>query len=616
MNLKMNKYERKILRIKLSRGEISDEILEETTLKDYPGGTCLGAKILYDEVPPGVGWADPENRLILASGPLGGTKLPGSGTFTAVTKGALTEGAAASQANGFFGAYLKLAGYTGIVIGGASENPVYLYIDQNGKAELRDSAHLAGKDTWETEAAIKEELGFGDKEMSVFGIGPAGENLVRFACVVGDKGHVAAHNGIGAVIGSKKLKAVAIARSGGEVPVHDPEAVSELAKKINQITKSTQGPYATHHLGTSGMFSANLQSGVLPIKNYMAFSFPDEPKFKGERIREVFDTKPQPCWRCPQHHCHMMKVTEGPYAGYEGEEPEYEQWAAFGSIIGNTDPGAALVLANEGDRLGMDANESGWLLGWVMECYEKGLLSSKDLDGLELTWGNVEAVRALLKKIAFREGAGEMLSQGVMRAARQVGGEAANCAVHTMKGNTPRGHDHRCAWTEMFITSISNSGTLEERAFMIQLFEPEQVVDAVTADMGAMYFEDSMGICWFNMGLPGRFGQDKTLILQAVKAATGWDLSWEDSLKVGRRAVNLMRAFNYRHGITAELDAPSPRYGSAPADGPAKDRSIMPNWKQMLTDYYRRMGWDTEKGIPLPGTLKTLGLEHVVSDIW
>jgi aldehyde:ferredoxin oxidoreductase len=243
-------------------------------------------------------------------------------------------------------------------------------------------------------------------------------------------------------------------------------------------------------------------------------------------------------------------------------------------------------------------------------------LSKDYLDGLEMTWGNVEAVRAMLRKIALSEGVGEILAQGVMRAAHQVGGESINCAVHSMKGNTPRGHDHRCAWSELFITSISNSGTLEERAFLIELFDPKEIIKTVVADMGAMYFEDSMGICWFNMGLPGRVSQDKTLILQALKAATGLDLTWEDSLKVGRRAVNLMRAFNYRHGITAESDKPSPRYGSEPAGGPAKGKSIMVHWDNMMKDYYALMGWDTERGIPLPETLKALGLEEVIDDIW
>lgn len=223
----------KILRVDLTSKSTAVESLSEETLRRYMGGTGLGAKILYDEVPPGVEWSDPENRLILASGPLGGTKVSGSGIFSVVTKGALTNGAATSQANGFFGAYLKFCGLDGIILQGAAKELSYLYIS-DGTVEIRDATHLAGKNTWETEDLIKEELGQTEHQMSVFGIGPAGENLVRFAGIVGDKGHIAAHNGVGAVMGSKKLKAIAVARGKGKVMVKDSDRLSALATDLRQ----------------------------------------------------------------------------------------------------------------------------------------------------------------------------------------------------------------------------------------------------------------------------------------------------------------------------------------------------------------------------------------------
>lgn len=620
-------YVGKMLRVDLSSGKISVESLDDATLREYPGGTILGAKVLYDEIPPGVKWSDPQNRLFFGAGPLGGTEIAGSGTFSVMSKGALTEGSASSQANGNFGAYLKLAGYDAVVIQGASDKLAYLYIDNEGNAEIRDAAHLAGKDTWENEDLIKEELNQPGRKMSVFGIGPAGENLVRFSCIVGDRGHVAAHNGQGAVMGSKKLKAIAISQGKGTVPVHDPEGFTAIAKKLLDMVVNGVGFADIYHWGTSKEYSFDAKIGTLPVKNYTQNSpddFPEHPDFMGEVVRPKVDLQRSLCWKCPNHHCHIMTIKEGPYAGFVGEEPEYEAWAAWGAQTGNKDPMAAIVLSNDIDRLGMDTNEGGWLVGFVMECHEKGLITKNDLDGLEMTWGNVEATRQLLKNIANRRGFGNVLAEGTMRAAKHVGGEAIHCAVHTMKGNTPRGHDHRSVWTELFSTSVSDGGTLGDRPFAVHLFDPKAAVKSVVSDMGNMYFEDSMGTCWFNMGLlsfrldapEGLPVQDFSIMVDALNAATGWNFTTEDALKAGRRAVHLLRAFNHRHGITADLDAPSPRYGSTPTGGPAKGQGIMPHWDSMRRDYYKQMGWDEDKGIPSPDTLKAFDLERVIEDLW
>ncbi len=242
-------YTGKILRVNLSNQKLSEESLDEVTLRKYLGGTGLGAKYLYEEVPPGVEWSDAENRLMFFPGPLGGTKVSGSGTFSIVTKGSMTNMAGASQANGFFGAFLKFAGFDGIVVQGKSEKWLYLYI-HDGIAELRDATHLQGKDTKETQEAIKQEI---TRQCSIFTIGPAGENLVRFASIVGDDGHVAAHNGLGAVMGSKKLKAVAVERGRREVKVMDPERLAESAKYLIENAKELDpnlGPW-----GTAWMFA-------------------------------------------------------------------------------------------------------------------------------------------------------------------------------------------------------------------------------------------------------------------------------------------------------------------------------------------------------------------------
>jgi len=621
-------YTGKILRVDLTNRITAVESAEEDTLRKYIGGTGLGARILYKEVPPGIEWSDPENRLILASGPLGGTRVPGSGTFSVVTKGPLTNGAASTQANGFFGAYLKFCGFDAIIVQGAARELSYLYIS-DGVAEIRDANHLAGKDTWETEDIIKKELGYQEHQMSVFGIGPAGENLVRYAAIIGDRGHVAAHNGVGAVMGSKRLKAIAAARGKGKVVVKDSARLAALVNGLRKRVKTDPRLGGTRYKwGTLYLYPFLDKLGLLPIKNYTTNIYPDKAKletFAGPYIREHFEVERHPCWGCEIYHCHLLKITEGPFAGRLMEEPDYEGIAAFGSQIGLTDVTAAIVLSDHCDRLGVDCNEASWTIGLVMECCEKGIITQKETDGLEMTWGNVEAVTAMLDKIANRQGVGNLLAEGVMRVAQHLGGEAVNFAIHTKKGNTPRSHDQRCMWHQLFDTCVSNTGTIEaapgpemQPAELAEVglsplsdpFSWEEVVTMVARLKGVGPFEDSAGTCRLRT-----LSSIKNLA-ELVSAITGWQFTVEEALNVGLRIVNLLRAFNIRHGIGGGLDAPSPRYGSTPVDGPARGKGIAPFWDQMLHRYYELMGWDERTSKPRSDTLGRLDLEYVIHDIW
>jgi len=312
----------------------------------------------------------------------------------------------------------------------------------------------------------------------------------------------------------------------------------------------------------------------------------------------------------------MMTIKEGPYAGIEVEEPEYEQMAAWGPVIDNKNVSSAIMLSGVTDRLGFENNEAGWLIGWVMECYGKGYLTKDDVGGLEMSWGNVESVRQLLHMIANRQGFGDILAEGVMRASQKVGGEAAKSAIYTRKGNSPRGHDHRTAWGELFDTTVSNTGTIETSRLTMDpkaANEPGNPIDTSTGvalTKGTMEFEDSLGVCRFNTRT------NMVLLAEAVSAATGWDFTPEEAKSVGLRAVNMMKAFNIRAGITKEFDYPSARYGSIHVDGRWKGIGIMPNWEEMLENYYSLMEWDIETGKPLPETLKKLGLENIIVDIW
>ena len=616
-------YTGKVLRVDLDTEQITEEALDEPTLRKYLGGTGLGVKYLYDEVPPGVEWSDPANRLFLGSGPLGGTTVPGSGTFSVVTKGPLTDGAVTSQANGFFGAYLRFAGYDAVLVQGAAKRWLYLVI-RDGKAELRDASHLLDKDTWETQDAIQQELGLKPGGVSVACIGPAGEHLVKFAAICTDHGHVAGHNGTGAVMGAKKLKAIAAVRGRGRVPLADSRRLGELQREMFEVVSKQRGGGAGYLWGTLAGYKGGEARGTVPIQNYTTSVFPDREKlehYDAEYIRGTFEPDPHPCWACRMHHCHHMKVPQGQYAGWIIEEPEYEGLAAWGGVTGPSEVEEAAVLADTVDRLGLDTNEGGWVIGWTMECYEKGLLTKEDTDGLEMSWGNAEAARQMLHRVARRQGFGNTLAEGVKRASQRIGGPAGELAIYTQKGNSPRGHDHRAAWHEMFDTSISNAGTIEShRAFdstqiglapMTDGFDPFQVSSTVAKTKGAMQFEDSLGVC--------RFVTDCQLkwLIQLVNAATGWDLSLEEAMDVGRRAVNTLRAFNLRHGHTAALDGlPSPRYCSVPVDGPAQGKYIKPHWASMLRNYYELMGWDATTGVPFPYTLRRLDLEPLVADVW
>jgi len=499
-----------------------------------------------------------------------------------------------------------------LIIHGAAERWLYLNVKQD-EAELVDAGHLAGKGTYETYDVLMDELRKRKRELSVISIGPAGESQCLFAGLYERKGHSASKNGPGAVLGAKKLKAIAVSMGVKRVEVKHPDRYRSLVKRVRENASKLNGTLGSvYDLQKAGQ-------GVLPVKNYTTniWGISDEELegFKGSNIRERYSPRPNPCWACPANHSTMMTIPEGPYAGMEIEEPEYEQLAAWGPQIDNRDVDAAAMLSSVCDRLGFDNNEMGWMMGWLMECYERGLLTREQLNGLELTWGNVDAVREMMTMIAHRQGVGDLLAEGIMRASQKIGGEAAKAAIYTLKGNAPRGHDHRTRWGELFDTIVSNTGTLENHVSISGLppysswaGHPEEVSDGEALTKGVMILNDSLGNCRFPTGL------DLALFTEALNAVTGWGFTQGEANDVGLRAVNLMKVFNLRAGIGRELDAPSERYGSTPVDGPNKGVGIKPVLEPMLRNYYRLMGWDEETSEPLPDTLRKLGLEYVIGD--
>ncbi len=619
-------YMGKVLRVDLTKERITEEKLPEAMLREYLGGTGLGVKIMYDEVPDGVEWSDPANRLIWLTGPLSGTKAPGSGQYAVTTKGPLTDLFVASHCNGFFGARLRFAGYDAIIVQGAAKRWLYLYV-HDGVAELRDASHLLGKDTWETQELLAKEVG--ERQASVSCIGPAGENLVKYACVAADRGHVASTNGCGAVMGSKKLKAILV-HGKTPVPIHDKAKFNALIKTWWGEAEASTWGFLIPAMGTNGQLSACYSMGMGPIKNLTEFEWPENEKFDGAALRAYYNGKARPCYACRFAHCHEIELKSGPHKGEIVEEAEYEGTQAFSCQIGNmTDVDAAEWLNHVNDGLGMDLKEQAWVMGMAMECFNKGLITKKDTGGIDLTWGNVEGVEAMLNKIAHRDGFGDVLAEGVMRAAFKIGGEAPKFAVYTHKGNGPHVMDPRALWSISFGMSVSDMGSgpasdmgdLQDLTQTVGLPADSNVLDptmAFDADfvpktqvvMGRRgHFIDCLGVCMFVSGVPW------PTVADAVSAATGWDFTWREAATVGERNLNMMRAFNIRHGFTREHNTSSPRILEPPAGGPVQGTTVAPKWDEMLDKYYEINGWD-KQGRPLPETLKRLGLEEVAKELW
>lgn len=609
-------YAGKILRVDLSNRTFSDENLDDNLIKKYIGGAGFGARYLYQENPDNVEWLDPQNRIIFANGPLSGTVVGGSGTICVTSKGPMTNLAGSSQANGYWGAFLKSCGYDGMVIHGRSDGWAYLFVNGE-RVELRDASHLTGRDTHETQELIRKELNIKGRA-SIFCIGPAAENKVRFSVIIGDGSHTVSKNGLGAVLASKHLKAIVICRGEFKAQLWDAELLKKVSKELHEKAL-TYRDGSRHKWGTNGGFSGQLMAGTLPVKNYTTNLFPEHEKMNGQYVRTHFEKIGRnPCFNCGINHNLIMRVTEGPYKGFIGEEPEYEAFAAFGPQTGQTDAGSVFVLTDLVDRLGMDVNETGWVIGWLMEGYEKGILTSKDTDGIEMNWGNVESTRKMLYKISNREGIGNLLAEGVKRASEEIGGEAAKIAVCTRKGSTPRGHDHRGRWCELLDSCFTNTSTLEATFAGVM---PEELdlppvndrfspweVSAINATMNGWHiFEECLGVCRFNIPYP-------KLVVEAFNAATNFDLSLREIIKTGKRIVNTLRVFNMKNGLTCDMEVPSIRYGSTPIDGPAIGIGIMKHWNVIREIYYRLMGWDPDTGRPLPKTLRDLGVEDLISD--
>ena len=618
-------YLGQVLRVDLSGGKIRKEALPGAdVLKKYIGCWGLGLRYLYDMVPPGINATDAENPLIFMNGPLTGLQLPGATNITLATKNfntGFTVGR--SHTHGIFPSLLKAAGYDGIIVTGKSAKPVYLWIN-NGKAELRDASHLWGKkDSHESEGAIKEELGRMDA--SVAAIGPAGENLCAGAMICNDQNHSFSHSGVGSVMGSKKLKAIAVF-GDQPIPVANPDGLKKMRGEwIKQMR--LPGHFGWHVLRSEALKVTGdyreraVKSGFVG-KNFLENQLTEFGigLSKQEYIRK-------PCPKCPIACTYDIKVATGPFSGYHATSgPGGEPFEASGAILRIIEPGSYIYLADLYDRLGIECSMAGCTMAMAIEAYEKGLITKKDTDGMELKWGDVEVAEALLRKMVYREGFGKTLALGMKRAAEVIGGDAPSFAV-TIKGSAMNLHDWRSAWGILFSQIVGSGAGWTATGADYFTPEPDAGFPELTGrfDIGSKPMEAKMtgiikfmndcgGLCMLNT-----WGTKDVLRLTAesINAATGWDLTAEHMFGVGLRMMNLERAFNVRHGLKPEDDwTITPRLIDPPIDGPAKGKSMKSHLVGMVKEYYELMGWDEITGKPWRSTLKNAGLEDVIKDLW
>jgi len=606
-------YAGRILQVDLSKGSFVREFLKEDVAKKYIGGIGLGIKLLLDHCPPGVNPFSPENPLILATGPTSGTITPtgGNGHIFAA-KSPETNGVGAALSHGAFGSDLKRAGYDAIVIKGRSEKPVYLWID-NDTRKLMDAEHLMGRSPYETEVAIKEELG--DYYIRVASIGIAGEKLAKVACIMNERHRSAGRTGLGAVMGSKNLKAIAV-RGTKTVEVADPEGFEKFAQKL---TEEAKGPATEKYrtLGTPLNVLVHNAIAALPTRNFTTATFEGAEKVSGEYLNEHFVKKVIGCSSCPMRCEHVAMVTDGPYQGTM-TRIEYEPLWAFGPHCGIDRLDAIIKAVELCNYYGIDALSTGAIVGFAMDCYEHGILTNKDTDSLMLQFGNHEAMLELVKKIGVKEGLGDILAEGVKVAAEKIGKGAKKYANH-IKGLEMTGYDIRGLKTAAlgFVASFRGADHNRHGAYAYDIkgtvdrFSVKKKGGLVKNIEDWYTIIDSLIICKFSRGIYHKQFDDVAKLYTLV---TGIQMSGEEMRRSGERISNIARLFNIREGFTRKDDHLPVKVMTTPIpdEGVAKGSYItQEELDQLLDDYYKVRGW-SKNGIPTIEKLQELGLEEYV----
>ncbi len=615
----------KILRVDLSRRAISVDEPEEDFYRRYMGGRGFISYFLLKELAAGEDALGPGNKLVFTTGVVTGAPVAGGGRNSIGAKSPLTNAYGDAEVGGYWGAEFKQAGYDAIIIEGKSESPVYLWIE-DGKAEIRDAKHLWGKTTAECQRLIREELG--DKNIRVAQIGIAGENQVRYACILNDLSHAAGRTGMGAVMGSKNLRAIAV-RGHQKVTLSDAEAVNSLARWVRDNFKLKSFPARLSKTGTAGVLRGLNTSGGLPTRNFQQGVFEGAEKISGETINDTILIGRGSCYACPIR-CKPEVAVEGSYnvdSIYGG--PEYETLASLGSNCG-IDNLEAIAKGNElCNAYGLDTISTGASIAFAMECFERGIITEEDTGGLKLNFGNAQAMVQLVEMIARKEGLGKVLAEGVARAAPVFGKGAEEYAMH-IKGQEIPMHEPRFKQGLGLGYTVSPTGAdhchnihdsaFTERATLGDL-ETLGVLEPLPArDLGAdkvkmlVYFlmmrhlGNCLGLCYF---IPLSISQQADL----VKGITGWNTTVWELMKVGERVINMTRVFNIREGLTKDNDCLPRRFFVPFASGPLKGVGVNETELAKAIDtYYAMVGWD-EDGVPTLAKLQELGIDWVAEVI-
>jgi len=607
----------KLLRVNLSSCKVSTEPVPGSYAEDFIGGRAYGIRYLYEELAPGTDPLGEKNKLLLLTGPLAGTMAQGVSRWMVCTKSPLTGAFARSVCGADFGAWLKFTGYEIIIIEGKAEKPVYLHLTSEG-CRILDARDIWGKDTKETQAWLNQNHGQNTRTAC---IGPAGENLVKYAAVVSDR-RTAGRCGTGAVMGSKNLKAIAITAQR-KMYLADPEAFDKLAREQVSIIRNNKGFQNHKEWGTTSTQDITNSIGIYPVRNFRYGQQTDYEKLSGKAYRK-FRTGEIGCYSCPARCGKVHTVNSGLYAGAHSEGPEYESiWAFTGPIESNSIE-ASIAADQLCDDLGLDTISTGSSIGFAYELYEKGLLKKSDTDGLELVYGRHEPMIALINKIGRREGIGNLLAEGTMRAAASIGKGAEIAAIH-VKGLELPAYEPRGAKSQGYnyaTASIGAShcyGYAAQDVFGAPVPRPTDRFSEENADI-VIFNQD--GAAWKETGIlcafSGGWGWVPGLCGKMLAAARGIDvLADNDYLKkVGERMFNLERAFNVREGFDRKQDTLPRRMLTEPlhtrkAKG---EGQIVSHQDDFLDKYYRLRGW-TQAGIPTVDKLKALGLDFVLKDM-
>lgn len=621
-----------ILRVDLTRGTTRVEEPEPELYRQLMGGSALGAAYLIRNTSRGVEPLGPENVLVFAASVVGGAPVSGASRFSVTAKSPLTGTIGDSQCGGWWAPELKGAGFDAVVITGASPRPVYLWIT-DGRAEIRPAEHLWGLETAEAQARIRAELG--DQRVQVALIGPAGERLVRYACILNNLKHAAGRTGMGAVMGSKRLKAVAARGSSRALKWHDPEAIKRLHHAGIKTLEAHPNVLGLRDLGSNGVLGFQLTTGGLPSRNWTSGVLLGGESLTGEAMRREIYVKSEACAGCFVACKQVVAVPDKSGGGYFVDPtyggPEYESVASLGAYTGVTDLKTVAKASERCNRYGLDTISTGATIAFAMEAGEKGLIPASGAGGLDLRFGDGKTLLGLVEAIAMRRGLGDLLADGPVAAAGAIGGGAERLAM-CVKGSplpahmpqvkaslglayavVPFGPDH-CSSEHDLI--LDPSACDESRNHLTKLGLKGPAEPAVLDEERVRFFFttqrfygllDSLNLCLYVFGTDWLYDLDETTAL--VRAATGWDVTPDELLSVGDRRNNLLRAFGAREGFTREQDILPARLAEPLPEGPSQGMKVDACALEKAKDaYYALAGWDLRTGNPTPKRLAELGI--------